>query len=82
MHCLGVITYFIKNIGEKTWRIVMIHQIRQSFFPSKVFYCTEAGFKKTSVHPINRNKILLSTDTSASKQSTKASKYISDVYSV
>ena len=41
-----------------------------------------AGFKKAGVHPINRNKVLLSTDNSASKQSTKAGKYISDVYSV
>ena len=40
------------------------------------------GFKKAGVHPINRNKILLLADNSASKQSTKAGKYISDVYSV
>ena len=41
-----------------------------------------AGFKKAGIHPINRNKVLLSTDNSTSKQSTKAGKYISDVYSV
>ena len=28
------------KIGKKSWRIVVIHQIRQRFFPSKVFYCT------------------------------------------
>ena len=28
------------KIGEKSWRIVVICQIRQSFFPSKVFYYT------------------------------------------
>ena len=28
------------KIGKKSWRIVVIRQIRQSFFPSKVFYCT------------------------------------------
>jgi len=25
---------------QKSWQIVVICQIRQSFFPSKVFYCT------------------------------------------
>ena len=28
------------KIWQKTWRIVKIRQIRQSFFPSKVFYYT------------------------------------------
>ena len=28
------------KIGKKSWQIVVICQIRQSFFPSKVFYCT------------------------------------------
>jgi len=30
-----------KKLGnwQKSWRIVVIRQIRQSFFPSKVFYC-------------------------------------------
>jgi len=31
------------EIGKKSWQIVVIHQIRQSFFPSKVFYCTVYG---------------------------------------
>jgi len=29
-----------RKIGKKSWQIVVIRQICQSFFPSKVFYCT------------------------------------------
>ena len=31
---------FIGNVGEKTWRIVAIRQIRQSFLPAKVLFYT------------------------------------------
>ena len=33
------------KIGKKSWRIVVIRQIRQSFFPSKVFYYTVSKVK-------------------------------------
>jgi len=36
---------------KKSWRIVVIRQIRQSFFPSKVFYCTvELSYGETMNH--------------------------------
>jgi len=37
-----------RKISEKSWRIVVIHQICQSFFPSKVFYCTIHKFCRKS----------------------------------
>jgi len=41
-HCCVHLMLQNRNIGEKSWRIVVIRQIHQSFFPSKVFYCTVA----------------------------------------
>jgi len=33
------------KLAKKSWRIVVIRQIRQSSFPSKVFYCTVYAYK-------------------------------------
>ena len=74
---------FFKSLKEH-WRDEC-HNFYQKTLDWLLPNITLAGFKKAGVNPINRNNIimiLLSTDTSASKQSTTASKYISDVYSV
>ena len=42
-----MITCFIGNVGEKTWQIMVIRQIRQSFFPAKVFYCMVYTYNST-----------------------------------
>ena len=37
---LPAFSCFIGNFGKKTWRIVAIRQIRQSFLPAKVLFYT------------------------------------------
>ena len=37
---LPAFSCFIGNFGEKTWRILAIRQIRQSFLPAKVLFYT------------------------------------------
>ena len=36
--------YGYSKIGEKTWRIAVIHQIRQRVFAANVFYCNYRNF--------------------------------------
>ena len=33
------ISEYTGKLVKKTWRILIFRQIRQNFFPSKVFYC-------------------------------------------
>jgi len=37
--CCACLMLQNRKIGKKSWQIVVIHQIHQSFFPSKVFCC-------------------------------------------
>jgi len=42
--------YKTGKLAKKSWQIVVIRQIRQSFFPSKVFHCTVLCIKYICYH--------------------------------